>query len=171
MGNGIGIAVERTRNRHTRILEDIAPPGIVDVLPLARVANTGGCREPGRQSNRGLSEHGAAVSGDAWVEPALEWRRRLIAPESLVIRFAEEKHATDPGQSGLLVRDRELLGQLMLNLELARPYQIELGAVGFREELVVQRPIRGQADQGGGGRQGHRQTGARAVVQRVAPVE
>jgi hypothetical protein len=34
----------------------------------------------------------------------------------LVIRFAEEKHAADPGQSWLLVRDRDLLRQLMLTL-------------------------------------------------------
>ena len=59
----------------------------------------------------------------------------------------------------------------MLTLELVRPYQVEFGAVGIREELVVQRPKRRQADQGGGGRQGHRQTGARAVVQRVIPGE
>ena len=59
----------------------------------------------------------------------------------------------------------------MLPLELVRPNQVEFGAVGIREEFVVQRPIRGQADQRGGGRQGHRQTGARAVVQRVTPGE
>ena len=94
-----------------------------------RVANAGGRREPGRQANRCLSEHGAAGSGYAWVEPALERSRRLIAPERLVIRFAEEEHAADPGQSWLLVRDRDFLRQLMLPLELVRPYQVELGAV------------------------------------------
>ena len=57
----------------------------------------------------------------------------------------------------------------MLTLELARPYQVELGAVGIRVELVVQRPKRRQADQCRGGRQAHRQAGARAVVQRVTP--
>ena len=56
-----------------------------------------------------------------------------------MIRFAEEKDATDPCQSGPLVRDRDLLGQLMLTLELVRPYQVEFGAVGIREEFVVQR--------------------------------
>ena len=171
MGNGIGIAVDRTGNRQSRILEGIASPGIVDILSLVRVSDAGGCREPGRQSNRGLSEHGAAASGYAWVEPALEWSRRLIAPEGLVIRFTEEKHAAHPGQSGLLVRDRDFLGHLMLKVELVRPYQVELGAVGIRDELVVQRPKRRQADQCRSGRQHRRQTGACTVVQRVTPGE
>ena len=169
--DGIRIAIDRTGNRQIRILQDIASPGVVDVLPLARVPNASGCREPRRQSNRRLSEHGATHSVDPRVEPALEWSRRLIAPDGLVIRFAEEKHATDPGQSGLLVRDRDLLRELTLELELMRPYQVEFAAVGVRDEFVVEVSIRGQADQGGGGRQSHGQTGARAVVQRVIPTE
>ena len=56
-----------------------------------------------------------------------------------MIRFAEEKQATDPCQPGLLMRNRDFLGQLMLPLELVRPYQVELGAVGVRDEFVVQR--------------------------------
>ena len=43
-----------------------------------------------------------------------------------------------PRQSRLLVRDRDLLGELMLALALVRPYQVEFGAVGIREEFVVQ---------------------------------
>ena len=59
----------------------------------------------------------------------------------------------------------------MLTLELVRPYQVEFGAVGVREEFVVQVSIRGEADQRGGGRQGHRQTGSRPVMQGVVPGE
>jgi len=95
-----------------------------------RVANASGRRELGRQSNRCMPEDRAASRRDMRVEPTLELCGRLIGPDSLVIRFAEEEHATHPGQSGLLVRDRDLLGELMLKLELVRPYQV--GAVGIR---------------------------------------
>ena len=118
-----------------------------------------------------LSEHRAAGRVNARVEPRLESGRRLIGPDGLVMRFVEEEHAADPRQSGLLVRDRDLLRELMLPLVYVRPYQVEFGAVGIHDEFAVQRAKRCQADQGGGGRQRHRQTGARAVVQRVIPRE
>ena len=138
MRNGIGIAVDRTGNRQIRSLESIAASGVVDVLPLVRVANAGGRREPGRQSDRRLSEDRAAGGVDARVEPNLESSRRLIDPDGLVIGFVEEKHATDPGQPGLLVRDRDLLRQLMLSLGWCVLMQVELGDVGIGEEFVVQ---------------------------------
>ena len=47
--------------------------------------------------------------------------RRLIEAKRLVIRFAEEKHAAHPGQTVLLVRDRDLLRPLMLPLVLVHP--------------------------------------------------
>ena len=137
--NGIGIAVDRSGNRQIRSIEAVASSGVVDVLPLVRVANAGGCREPGRQSDRRLSEHRAAGRVDARVEPNLGSCCRLIDPEGLVIGFVEEKHATDPRQPGLLVRDRDFLRQLMLPLVLVRRQQVELGDVGIHEEFVVQR--------------------------------
>ena len=112
-----------------------------------RVANAGGGREPGRQSDGRLSEHRAAGRVDARVEPNLESCDRLIDPERLMIEFVEEKHTADPRQPGLLVRDRDLLRQLMLPLVLVRRQQVELGDVGIHEEFVVQVSIRGQADQ------------------------
>jgi len=74
-----------------------------------------------------MNEHGAARGGDAWREPALGLGRGLIDPQRVVIRFAKEKHAADPGQSWLFVRDRELLRELMLALELVRANQVDQG--------------------------------------------
>ena len=56
-----------------------------------------------------------------------------------MIGFVEEKYAADPRQPGLLVRDRDLLRQLMLPLVLVRRHQVELGDVGIHEEFEVQR--------------------------------
>ena len=59
----------------------------------------------------------------------------------------------------------------MLPLVYLRADQVEFGAVGIHQEFAVQRAKGRQADQSGGGRQRHRQTRARAVVQRVIPSE
>ena len=88
-----------------------------------------------------------------------------------MIGFVEEKDTTDPGQPGLLVRDRDLLRQLMLPLVLVRRQQIEFGDVGVHEEFAVQSSKRRQADQRGGWRERHRQTRARAGLQRAIPGE
>ena len=169
--DGIGVSVDRTGEGGIRWSEAIASPGVVDVLSLVRVANSGGRGEPGRQSDGRLSEDRAAGCVDARVEPNLDSCCRLIDPERLMIEFVEEKHATDPCQPGLLVRDRDLFRQLMLQLVLVRRDEVELGDVGVDEEFVVQVSIRGQADQGGGWRERRRQAGARAVLRRAIPGE
>ena len=158
----IRVAVDRAGNRQIRRVEAVASAGVVDVLPLVRVTHAGGRREPRRQSDGRLAEHRAAGRVDARIELHLEARRRLIDPERLVIGFVEQKQSADPVQPGLLVRDRDLLRQLMLPLVLVRRQQVELGDVGVDEEFVVQFPIRGQADQRRRRRERRRQTRARA---------
>ena len=54
-----------------------------------------------------------------------------------MIGFVEQKDTTDPRQPGLLVRDRDLLGQLMLLLVLMCRQQVEFGDVGIHEEFEV----------------------------------
>ena len=77
-----------------------------------------------------------------------------------MISFVKQKEAANPRQPGLLVRDRDLLGQLMLPLVLVCGRHVELGGVAIHEEFVVQRPVHGQADQRGG--RGQRRRQARA---------
>ena len=124
-GDGIGVAVDRPGNRQIRRIEAVAAPGVVDVLPLVRVANTGRGREPGRQSDGRLPEDRAAGRADARVEPNLSAGGRLIDPERLVIGFVEKKDAPDQAQPGPLVRDCDLFRQLVLPLVLARRQHVE----------------------------------------------
>ena len=169
VGDGIGVAVDRTGNRQIRRIEAVAAPRVVDVLPLVRVAHTGRGREPGRQSDGRLSEDRAAGRVDARVEPNLGAGDRLIEPDSLVIGFVEKKDAPDQVQPGPLVRDRDLLRQLMLPLVLARRQHVEFCDIAIVEEFVVQVSIRGQADEAGGWGEGRRQTRAGAVMPRAIP--
>ena len=118
--DGIGIAVDRPGNRRIRSLETVASPGVVDVLRLVGVANSGGGRQPRRQYYGRLPEDRAAGRVDARVESNLESCCGLIDPIRLMIEFVEEKHATDPVQPGLLVRDCDFFRPLVLPLVLVR---------------------------------------------------
>ncbi len=120
-----------------RSIEGVASAGVVDVLPLVRVANAGCCREPGRQFDARLPEDRAARCVNARVEPNLESCCRLIDPERLVIEFVEEKNTTNPCHPGLLVRDRDLFRQLMLQLALVCRDEVEFGDIRVDEEFVV----------------------------------
>ena len=89
--NGIGIAVDRTGNRLIRNIEAVASSGVVDVLPLVRVANAGGRREPGRQCRRSP------------VRTPRGWsRRRAGRAESGIVPAADR-----PRTSGDRLRRRE----------------------------------------------------------------
>ena len=58
-----------------------------------------------------------------------------------MIGFVELKHTAHPGEPGLLVRDRDLLRQLVLPVVLVGGQHVELGGVRLHDEFVVQRPI------------------------------
>ena len=81
-----------------------------------------------------------------------------------MIEFIEEIHTTDPRQPRLLVRDRDLLRQLMLPFVQMRRSRLSSVMSPSCDEFVVQFAKRRQADQSGGGRECRRQARARAGV-------
>jgi hypothetical protein len=91
-----------------------------------RVADAGDGRQARRQADRRLPEDRAAVRVDARVELHLGAGAHLIDPVRLVIVLVEEKRARDPGQPGPLVRERDLLRELMLPLVHVRRQHVEL---------------------------------------------